>query len=76
MKVMYIGPSFGVTGLTNGKIYECLGVEFGNLRIIDDSDEDYLYSPIKPGPLDGSHLKGKWRIIEDDENETLKKVIP
>ncbi|MGN0953909.1 hypothetical protein [Dialister sp.] len=26
--------------------------------------------------LDGSHLKGKWKIIEDDENGTLKKVIP
>ena len=75
MKVMFIGPSF-LDGLTNGKIYECLGVEFGNLRIIDDSNEDYLYSPTEPGPLDGSHLKGKWKIIEDDENGTLKKVIP
>ena len=35
MKVKYIGESFGVDSLTNGKIYDCLGVDAGMLRIID-----------------------------------------
>ncbi len=38
MKVRYIGQSFGVDSLTNGKIYECLGVEPPFIRIIDDSE--------------------------------------
>lgn len=75
MKVRYIGQSFGVDSLTNGKIYECLGVEPPFIRIIDDSEEDYLYSPTEPGPLDGSSPCGKWEIIEDDEKGTLQEAI-
>lgn len=75
MKVKYIGKSFGVEGLTNGKIYECIGIEDGMLRIIDDSEEDYLYSAIKPSDLVNPELYGKWEIIEDNENEDLKKII-
>lgn len=74
MKVKYVGESFGVDGLTNGKIYECLGVESGMLRIIDDSEEDYLYSAINPRPLDGGSKGGKWEIVEDN-NETLSKLF-
>ena len=73
MKVKYVGESFGIDELTNGKIYECLGVEYGMLRVIDDSEEDYLYSSINPGPLDRSSPGGEWEIIEDDEKGTLKK---
>ncbi len=78
MKVKYIGPSFGdgVWGLTDGKIYECLGEEYGFLRVIDDEGEDYLYSASEPMPLDGSVSGGKWVIVEDDENKTLSKAIP
>lgn len=75
MKVRYIGQSFGVDSLTNGKIYECLGVEPPFIRIIDDSGEDYLYSASWPGPLDGSVLFGQWEIIEDDEKGTLQEAI-
>ena len=57
------GESFGAVSLTNGKVYECIGIEsfpdFTVLRIIDDSDEDYLYSPTKPAPLDGSSPGGR-----------------
>ena len=70
MKLKYIGESFGVDSLTNNKVYECLGFESGMFRIIDDSDEDYLYSVINPRPLDGSSKGGKWEIVEDDENES------
>lgn len=64
MKVKYIGESFGVDSLTNGKIYEATK-ENGLYRVIDDSGEDYLYSPINPAPLDGSSPGGKWEIIEE-----------
>ncbi|MDY6083728.1 MAG: hypothetical protein SPI25_00490 [Dialister sp.] len=45
------------------------------LRIVDDSDEDYLYSATNPAPLDGASRGGKWEIIEDDENQSLYKAI-
>ncbi len=41
MKVKYIG-SFGIEGLTNGKIYEVIAIEGNMLRIIDDSGENYF----------------------------------
>lgn len=64
MKIRYIGESFGVDSLTNGKVYEATE-ENGMYRVIDDSGEDYLYSKINPAPLDQSSLGGKWEIIED-----------
>nr|DAQ62416.1 MAG TPA: hypothetical protein [Caudoviricetes sp.] len=75
MKVRYIGKDFGVEGLTNGKIYECVGIEDGMLRVIDDSGEDYLYSAIRPSSLENTELFGRWEIIEDNEKEDLKKII-
>lgn len=64
MKLKYVGESFGVDSLTNGKIYEA--TDEGNFyRVIDDSGEDYLYSKIKPAPLDGSSPGGRWEIIEN-----------
>lgn len=75
MKVRYVGKSFGVACLTNGKIYECIGIEDGMLRIIDDSEEDYLYSAIEPADLANNELCGKWEIVEDNENQDLKKII-
>ena len=65
MKVRYIGQSFGVDSLTSNKVYQCLGVEGGFLRIVDDSGEDYLYSMTNPAPLDGSSDGGRWEIVED-----------
>ena len=77
MKVKYKGPSFGVDGLTNNKVYEVLEVDelTGALRLIDDSDEDYLYSPTRPGPLCDPSIKGKSEIVEDDEQGTLERAI-
>jgi hypothetical protein len=43
MKIKYIGET-GVS-LTNGKVYEVLSVESGWFRIVDDTEEDYLFSP-------------------------------
>jgi len=44
MKVKYIGS--GSTGsCLAGKIYKVISIENGWYRIIDESGEDYLYSP-------------------------------
>jgi hypothetical protein len=76
LKVRYVGKSFGVESLTNGRVYECIEiVELGLLRIIDDSGEPYLYSPTKPASLDNPKLCGKWEIVEDNENKDLEKII-
>lgn len=75
MKLKYIGESFGVDSLTSGSVYECLGVDGGMLRVIDDSEEDYLYSVVNPRPTDGSSKGGKWEIVEDDEKGTLTKLF-
>ena len=54
MKVKYIGESFyDGLGLTNGKTYKVLEEDGPFYRIIDDSEEDYLYSKSNPAPLDG-----------------------
>ena len=52
MKLKYIGESFGVDSLTNGKIYEATEEKFG-YRVIDDSGEDYLYSSSGSGVKSG-----------------------
>lgn len=75
MKVRYIGVSFGMEGLTNGKIYDVIAIEDDMLRIIDDSGEDYLYSATIPSSLEDSSKCGKWEIIEDNENKSLSKLI-
>ncbi len=74
MKIKYIGESFGVDGLTNGKIYECFFTD-GTFRVIDDSGEDYLYSVVNPRPLDGSSKGGRWEIVEDDDNKSLTALF-
>ena len=64
MKIKYVGESFGVDSLTNGKIYEAIE-DSGMYRVIDDSGEDYLYSTTNPAPLNKSSKGGKWEIVED-----------
>lgn len=44
MKIKYIGES-DPTALINSKVYECIGIEKGWYRIIDETGEDYLYPP-------------------------------
>lgn len=43
MKVKYIGKDSSPLELITGKIYECLGQEYDRYRVIDETDEDYLY---------------------------------
>ena len=63
MKLRYVGESFGIDSLTNGKFYEATEDD-GMYRVIDDSGEDYLYSMTNPKPWDGSSEGGYWEIIE------------
>lgn len=67
MKLKYIGDSFGVDSLTNGKIYEATEEDADYYRVIDDSGEDYLYPKIDPLPewaKDYGATKGRWEIVE------------
>lgn len=68
MKLRYVGPSFGIDSLTNGKIYE-VSEDHGMYRVIDDSGEDYLYSMTNPAPLDGSSPGGRWEKVSESVNE-------
>lgn len=43
MKVKYKGKSS--VSLTKGKEYEVISIEKGWYRIVDNTDEDYLFSP-------------------------------
>ena len=42
MRVRYLGETDPL-GLTNGVVYEVISVEDDAYRIIDNSNEDYLY---------------------------------
>lgn len=77
MKVRYVGKSYGVDSMTDGKVYEVLEVDAftGALRIVDDSGEDYLYHPKTPKPNGAKEAYGHYEVIEDDENNTLRKAI-
>ena len=77
MKVKYIGRSYGVDSMTDGKEYEVLEVDklTGALRIVDDSNEDYLYHPKAPKPNGAKEAYGRFEIIEDDEKGSLRKAI-
>jgi hypothetical protein len=65
MKLRYVGESFGVDELTDGKIYEASIENEDYYRVIDDSGEDYLYDRENPAPLDGSSPGGRWEIVEE-----------
>jgi hypothetical protein len=67
MKLRYVGESFGVDSLTNGKIYEVTEEDEDFYRVIDDSGEGYLYSKVNPAPLDGSSKGGVWELVSADE---------
>lgn len=43
MKVRYMGETD--LSLTNGKVYDVISIEKSWFRIVDDTDEDYLFSP-------------------------------
>lgn len=75
-KLKYTGESFGIDSLTDGKTYNVLEVlNDGLIRIVDDSEEDYLYSSTNPAPVDGSSEGGKWEIVEDENGKLSNEII-
>lgn len=44
MKVKFLGESSPLM-LINGKSYDVISIEDGWYRIVDETDEDYLYPP-------------------------------
>ncbi len=74
-KVKYIGKSFGVESLTNGKIYDVIDIDAPFLKIIDDSGEPYLYSINKPSSMNNPEEEcGEWFLIETN-NEKLRELL-
>ena len=43
MLVKYVGDYSSPLGVINGKTYECVGEDDYWYRVIDETDEDYLY---------------------------------
>ncbi|MFM9413716.1 hypothetical protein ACKQTC_04975 [Peptococcus simiae] len=71
-RVRYFGESFGVDGLTDGKDYNLVKDETGYIKVVDDSEEDYIYSLSNPAPATGYSPGGIFKIV-DDPREILKK---
>lgn len=67
MKLKYVGVSFGIDGLTDGKIYDAeYDAELDAYHVVDDSGEDYLYSTTNPKPLAvKDHPGGRWEIVAE-----------
>ena len=62
MKVRFLGETSFLV-LTKNKEYDVISIEKDWYRIIDDSGEDYLYSP------------KSFEIVEDDRKGSLTKTI-
>lgn len=73
-KVKYVGESFGVDSLTDGDIYVVVRDENGTIKIVDDSEEDYIYNLNNPKPLDGSSEGGKFYIVDDPNGELVSYI--
>ena len=58
MKVKYIKET-AIPIMTYGKVYEVLSIERGYYRIMDDTNDDYLYAPTS------------FEIIDDSDREEL-----
>ena len=74
-KVKYAGESFGVGSLTNGVTYNVVRDETGMIKIVDDSEEDYIYNIAHPKPLDGSSPGGKFMIVDDPNGELEEYIL-
>ena len=64
MKVKYKGKTD--VSFTEGKEYEVIAVENGWYRIVDDTDDDYLFDPAEP----------KGNIVLDVLSRFLYSVLP
>ena len=65
-KVQYHGLS-SKGSLTDGKVYDCIGLSFSNIRIIDDSGEPFYYGN-RPSFKDRT---AKFSVVEDNSPKNL-----
>lgn len=73
-RVKYQGESFwNGDGLTDGNEYDIVKDETGYIKVVDDSEEDYIYTLTSPAPLDSSSKGGVFTIV-DDPYKTLEKI--
>lgn len=63
--MIYIGESFGVDSLTNNREYLIVRDEHKPLKVVDDSEEDYIYDLENPKPMDGSFEGGQFYYLDD-----------
>lgn len=68
-KVRYIGKDHKGS-ITNGKLYDCIGLTFGDIQIIDDSGEAYWYSAIGPALSSGTD-RNFWLVEEDNSSNKI-----
>ena len=70
MKVKWLGDTEPLV-LTHGKVYEGLSKECGFYRVVDDSDDDYLYEASGFEVVEGSEddLRKEGKIIDDEDED-------
>lgn len=69
MKAKWIGKTTPLM-LTHGKVYEVLSKEYCFYRVVDDTDDDYLYPYDLFEIVEGSEedLRKAGKIIEDEDD--------
>lgn len=65
-KVIYIGASGGYGSLTNNVKYDIVKDDFGDLKVVDDSEEDYLYNLNNPRNFENEN-DGKFYFLDDPD---------
>lgn len=71
MKVKYLGESDPLSFI-NGKVYEVLSIEYGYYRIVDETDEDYLYEADFFEVVEESY---DVEVIDDENDKTSDAEI-
>lgn len=73
-KVKFIGSAPGYD-LTNGRVYDCIGVRNHLLMLIDDTKDYYLYLPQDGNRILSKEAQGAGFIIVDDPTGQLKALF-
>ncbi len=73
-RVRFIGSAPGYD-LTNGKIYDCIGIRNHLLMLIDDTKDYYLYLPQDGNRILAKKAQGAGFIIVDDPTGQLKSLF-
>ena len=76
MKVKWLGETEFLC-LTHGKVYEVLSKEYDFYRVVDDSDDDYLYEIDGFEIVEGSEdeLRKEGKIIEDEDIQSKLNIF-